>query len=139
MNNFKNNLCFKAGFPLIKLIKFENNLCLQARFPCAESSPRASLVGYATPHANARHVAVSPRHTHNRCLLCYEECRSSQFAAKAGSPEVNVGDYIIEDSKKSPTEKLGFSNHGIFRIRPRRKIREPEVFDEQIIQNSDLQ
>ena len=49
--------------------------------PAPARSPRASLVGSATPHANARHVAVSPRHTHNRYLLCYEECRSSQFVA----------------------------------------------------------
>ena len=63
--------------------------------PAPVRSPRASLVGSATPHANARHVAVSPRHTHNSCPLCYEECRSSQFVAKASSPEGNCRDYMI--------------------------------------------
>ena len=58
----------------------------QGGFPAAESSPRASLVGYATPHANARHVAFSQQNTNSGYPLFYE-CsarpyllRSARFA-----------------------------------------------------------
>ena len=90
----------KKAFRRIKLITLRKQ-----GFP--PLSAAASLVGSATPHADARHVAVFPRHTHNGCPLCV--CRSSQFAAKIppsrfvchthlgkggkDSPEVNGGAY----------------------------------------------
>ena len=71
------------------------------------------------PAAESHHLPRNPSVT----LRVPPPLKQSVKGGK-GSPEVNVGDYIIEGSKKSPTEKLGFSNHGIFRIRSRRKIRE---------------
>ena len=81
------------------------NLCLQARFPCAAKSPRASLVGSATPHANARHVAVSPRHTNSGYPLFYEECRSSQFVAAAGFAVSRTRESLGKAALRSRTKR----------------------------------
>ena len=50
---------------------------------------------------------------------------ASQFAAQAGSPEVNSRDYIIVGSKWSREEEHGSSTHGKFSARPAPNFREP--------------
>ena len=67
------------------------NLCLQARF--------------ATPHANARHVAVSPRHTNSGYPLFYEECRSSQFVAAAGFAVSRTRESLGKAALRSRTKR----------------------------------